>query len=154
MIDIKLSSLRDTKVHEHFARFVFGGSCTAVAGLIAKHYGPGVGGLFLAFPAIFPAGLTLIAKHEKEQKAEIGRDGANRSRAAASLDSKGAVFGCVGLLGFALVIWIGLRNEDGPLAVIAAATAIWLIISCGLWFLARRRLFGRPKHISQCAGIN
>ena len=34
----------------------------------AKRYGPGVAGLFLAFPAIFPAGATLIEKHEKEKK--------------------------------------------------------------------------------------
>jgi hypothetical protein len=110
MIQIKLSSLRDTKVHEYATRFLFGGLCTALAGLIAKRYGPEIGGLFLAFPAIFPAGLTLIAKHERKQKAEIGKDGTNRGRLAASIDAKGASLGCVGLLGFAFVVWMGFRN--------------------------------------------
>lgn len=35
---------------------------TALAGVIAKHYGPVIGGLFFAFPAIFPASATLIEK--------------------------------------------------------------------------------------------
>jgi hypothetical protein len=142
MIQIKLSSLRDTKVHEHATRFLFGGLCTALAGLIAKRYGPEIGGLFLAFPAIFPAGLTLIAKHERKQKAEIGKDGTNRGRLAASIDAKGASLGCVGLLGFAFVVWMGFRNYDAPFVVICGATIVWLILSCGLWLLEKHRLFG------------
>jgi hypothetical protein len=41
---------------------------TVVAGLIAARFGPVVGGLFLAFPAIFPATATLIEKHVRERK--------------------------------------------------------------------------------------
>jgi hypothetical protein len=33
-------------------RFVLGGLATIVARLIAEHWGPVVGGLFLAFPAM------------------------------------------------------------------------------------------------------
>jgi len=36
---------------------------TVIAGLIAFRFGPVVGGLFLAFPAIFPASATLIERH-------------------------------------------------------------------------------------------
>jgi Protein of unknown function (DUF3147) len=54
-------------------RFLFGGICTVGAGLIARRYGPGIGGLFLAFPAIFPASATLIQTHEKEKKAQMAR---------------------------------------------------------------------------------
>ena len=38
--------------------FFFGGLITAVAGVIAQRFGPIIGGLFLAFPAIFPASAT------------------------------------------------------------------------------------------------
>jgi hypothetical protein len=144
MIQIKLASLKDTKFHEHAVRFLFGGLCTALAGLIAKRFGPGIGGLFLAFPAIFPAGLTLIANHEKRRKAEIGFDGTNRGRLAASIDSMGAALGCVGLVGFALVVRIGLPRYNAP-SVIFGASLVWLTVSCGLWFLKKRRKFNKRK---------
>ena len=44
---------KKTKWHEFALSFAFGGAIR-VAGLIANKWGPGVGGLFLAFPAIFP----------------------------------------------------------------------------------------------------
>ncbi len=55
---------------DYAIRFLFGGLITVAAGIIAKRFGPGIGGLFLAFPAIFPASATLIEKHEKEKKEE------------------------------------------------------------------------------------
>jgi hypothetical protein len=69
MIEFKMADIKDTKPGELALRFLFGGACTVAAGLIARRYGPGIGALFLAFPAIFPAGLTLIQAHEKEKKA-------------------------------------------------------------------------------------
>jgi Protein of unknown function (DUF3147) len=77
-------------MHEHVVRFVLGGAVTVAAGLIARHWGPVVGGLFLAFPAIFPAGATLLEEHEVQKKAKIGCDGRRRGRDAA-LDALGAV---------------------------------------------------------------
>ena len=44
------SGLKDTKWHEYMVRFLAGGVITVIAGLIARKWGPGVGGLFLAFP--------------------------------------------------------------------------------------------------------
>jgi hypothetical protein len=67
-IQIDASALTQTKWYEYAVRFIFGGVITPVAGLIAKKYGPVVGGLFLTFPAIFPASATLIEKHEEERK--------------------------------------------------------------------------------------
>jgi hypothetical protein len=55
IVSAKLGALRGIKVHEFAVRFLFGGFCTVAAGLIAKRFGPSIGGLFLAFPAIFPA---------------------------------------------------------------------------------------------------
>ena len=59
-------------------RFVFGGAITVGAGLLARKFGPAVGGLFLAFPAIFPASATLIEKHEREKKERKGSTGERR----------------------------------------------------------------------------
>jgi hypothetical protein len=35
---------------------------------IAHRWGPATGGLFLAFPAIFPANATLVKRHEQRKK--------------------------------------------------------------------------------------
>src|SRR5881398_2408468 len=88
---------------EYALRFLFGGLIPAVAGIIAKKFGPGVGGLFLAFPAIFPASATLIEKHEKQKKESEGLRGTERAREAVSVDAAGAAMGSIGLLVFALV---------------------------------------------------
>ena len=53
---------------------------TVVAGLIAARFGPVIGGLFLAFPAIFPASATLIEKHVRERKEKAGLPGAAAAR--------------------------------------------------------------------------
>ncbi|HEV2577529.1 MAG TPA: DUF3147 family protein [Acidobacteriaceae bacterium] len=141
MVDAKLSSLKETKPHEYLVRFAFGGAATVLAGLVAKHFGPGAGGLFLAFPAIFPATATLIESHEKKRMAKIGHDGSNRGRIAASIDAGGAALGCVGLAGFAVVLWI-LLPQHNPVLILIGALAIWMVVSIGLWELRRRRIFG------------
>jgi hypothetical protein len=66
-LGIKLSVLRDTRWHEYV-----GGLATACTGAIATLFGPETGGLFLAFPAIFCASATLVAKHERERKERAG----------------------------------------------------------------------------------
>ena len=144
-IEVDFSSLKETKPHEYAIRFLFGGLCSVAAGLIAKRFGAGIGGLFLAFPAIFPAGATLIESHEKKRKAKIHSDGRNRGRMAASLDSAGASLGCVGLIGFALVLWKGLDNHN-TLVVISAAGMVWFILSYALWAVLASRIltFRRP----------
>src|SRR5436189_5774416 len=86
-------------------RFFFGGLITAVAGIIAKKFGPEIGGLFLAFPAIFPASATLVEKHEKQKKRRAGLEGTKRARAAAGVDAAGTAMGCAGVISFAVVGW-------------------------------------------------
>jgi len=137
-IEVNLSSLKDTKPHEYAVRFLFGGLATVVAGLIAKRFGPGVGGLFLAFPAIFPASATLIESHEKKRKAKICSDGRNRGRIAASLDSQGTSLGCIGLMAFAFVLWRWLNNHNAWLMIFVAAM-VWLVIAYGLWAVRANR---------------
>jgi hypothetical protein len=135
-VEFNLSSLRETRGHEYIVRFVFGGLCTVIAGLIAKRFGPGVGGLFLAFPAIFPASATMIESHEKRRKAEIGADGTERGRLAASIDASGAVLGCIGLAVFALIVWKTLPHGNAY-GVIAAAVLGWAALSYLLWALRK-----------------
>lgn len=81
-----------------------------------------------ALPATFPAGASLIESHEKRRKAQIGSDGTNRGRIAASLDSAGASVGCIGLLGFAFVLWKEVNARNALVAVLAAGIP-WLLPS-------------------------
>ena len=136
-IKVDFAALKSVKPHEYAVRFLLGGLITAVAGLIAKRFGPSVAGLFLAFPAIFPASATLIEKHEKQKKERAGFDGTMRGRAAAALDASGAVMGCVGLIGFAIAIWITLPRYQAGL-VLGSATVLWLAVSISLWHFRRR----------------
>jgi hypothetical protein len=142
IVKANIASLKDTKPHDYAIRFLFGGLCTVAAGLIAKRFGPGVGGLFLAFPAIFPAGVSLIEKREKEKKQKAGFERITRGRTAAGIDSIGASIGCIGLVGFAAVLWLGLPRYNAVL-VIAAATLAWLVISVDLWLLRKSRILRR-----------
>jgi Protein of unknown function (DUF3147) len=142
MVKVDLSSLQETKVSEYAVRFFFGGACTVIVGLIAKRFGPGVGGLFLAFPAIFPAGASLIEQHEKRRKAKCGFDGRVRGRLAASIDAAGASLGTIGLMAFALVLWRLLPEHNASL-MIFVATLMWASLSAGLWALRRKRIFHR-----------
>lgn len=136
-IKVDLSALRETKLNQYAVRFAFGGLITAVAGLMAKKYGPGIGGLFLAFPAIFPASATLIEKHAKEKKQEHGLDGTERGRETASVDAAGSAMGSIGLVAFAFLIWQFLPRHK-PWMVIAVATLTWLAMSVLIWQLRKR----------------
>ncbi len=144
MIEVNFSSLKETKPSEYIVRFIFGGACTVVAGLVAKRYGPTVGGLFLAFPAIFPAGASLIESHEKRRKAEFGFDGTIRGRAAAGVDSAGASIGCLGLIVFALILWKGIPAHNAY-GIISGATFVWMLVSTTLWAVRKRRLLHRRR---------
>jgi hypothetical protein len=61
IVRVKWEALRQGRWYEYIIRTILGGAATVVAGLIADHYGPTTGGLFLAFPAIFFASATLKA---------------------------------------------------------------------------------------------
>ncbi len=136
MIGARFSAIKGIKPHEWIIRFVFGGAVCVAAGLIAQHYGPIVGGLFLAFPAIFPAGASLVEAHEKQHKARAGYNGTNRGRTVAAIDAYGAAMGCIALAGFALVFCIWLPRTS-PWVVFLLATLAWLTIAVGAWLLWR-----------------
>jgi hypothetical protein len=148
MIQIKFAAIKGIRPHEWAIRFFFGGAVCVLAGLIARHYGPTIGGIFLAFPAIFPASATLVEAHERNHKARVGLDGTHRGRIVAAIDAAGAAIGCIGLAGFALICRLCLPRL-ATAAVFAIATAAWFAIAAALWWLRKSRIFrrrGRQAH--------
>jgi hypothetical protein len=136
-IQIDFSTLGQTKWLQYAIRFLFGGLITALAGIVAKKFGPGIGGLFLAFPAIFPASATLIEKHERDKKESHGLTGKKRGRSAASVDAAGSSIGSIGLLVFALIIW-QFAIRCSAWAVLAGSTFAWLTVSVVGWQIRKR----------------
>ena len=142
IVEINLASIKTTKLHEYAIRFFFGGLVTAAAGFIAMRYGPVIGGLFLAFPAIFPASATLIESHEKQAKQRAGYDGTKRGRIAAGIDATGTFLGALALLLFAFVLYRFLPSHN-PTLTLVTASLTWLILPIFLWLLVKRRHFIR-----------
>jgi uncharacterized membrane protein YfcA len=147
-IKVDTSGLKNSKWYEFALRFSFGGAVTAFAGLIAKRYGPEVGGLFLAFPAIVPATATLIKKREQQKKERAGYEGAERGRAAAAVDVAGAAMGGFGQVAFSLIVWPKLPAWKTPV-VLAIATGVWFLVAFSIWqlreVLCRRLRAHRPN---------
>jgi uncharacterized protein DUF3147 len=126
-----VSAVKQSHWYEFVILFVLGGLATVLAGAVSDLLGPEVGGLFLAFPAIFCASATLIEKHERERKQKVGLPGQRRGTDAAALDCAGAVFGSFGFAAFAGVIW-----PFAPrllLASLLLASIGWTVVSTLLW---------------------
>lgn len=141
-VAISTSSLKLTKWWEYLLRFFLGGCATAIAGILAKEFGPSFGGLFLAFPAILASGSTMVEKHERERKQEKGMNGVLRGRQAAGADAAGATMGSSGLIAFAVCVWKLLPGHN-PWLVIGGATLLWAVVSIAVWFLWKRNVLHR-----------
>lgn len=135
-ISVGLSSVRQSHWYDYGMRFLFGGIITVATGEIAKKFGFTVAGLFLAFPAIFPASATLIEKCEREKKEKAGMHGTRRGRVVASIDSAGAAIGSLGLIVFGAYVWKMLARESTAVTL-AMATTLWFGISVWLWTLRK-----------------
>jgi hypothetical protein len=135
-IQVDLRALEKTKWSEYALRFLVGGAITVIAGVLAQRYGPEFGGLFLAFPAIFPASATLIEKHESERRNGVGIQNPTRGRQAAALEARGVTIASVGLIGFALVVWKLLPIWNGAFTLFAALL-VWLMLSVLIWRLSK-----------------
>ena len=98
---------------------MFGAGIALVAGIAGTVFGPKVGGLFLAFPAVLPATLTLIEKNEGPAKAWA--------------DASGGALGAVGLAAFAFVTLRLLPTS--PVLALPLALVAWLVVAAGLYFL-------------------
>jgi hypothetical protein len=161
-IRIDPSGLGQSHWYEYLIRFIFGGVVTALAGIIAKHYGPSVGGLFLAFPAILPATATLLAKSEQEKKqSQVSEsvqpsDGIIRGREVAGVDAAGAAMGTIGLAVFALILWKGLPQLSLGL-VLPLATLAYFVTALSIWSLREtlwRRVREQFRKLSRPSGPN
>lgn len=138
-VRLNVESVHETKWTEYATRFVFGGVVTVVAGLIADKFGAAIGGLFLAFPAIFPASASLIDKHEREKKEKVAVNGKERGRHAAGVEAAGAAMGCIGLMAFATVAW-KLLPRIALWETLLIATAVWAVAAVLTWFIRQRVL--------------
>ena len=144
------SRLRESEWWEIALRFLFGGIVTVLAGMVAKRWGPAAGGLFLAFPGIFPAGVTLVERHEREKKRRHGLSGTKRARLVAGVVAAGAALGAFGLAAFAVAAWVLLPRVAPWIALLVAAGA-WLAVSVLAWDVRLRmrvatlRTGGEPK---------
>ena len=125
-IGFHASKMRQAAPRDLLIRFVFGALVSLGAGLVSIAFGDRVGGLFLAFPAILPATLTLV--RQKQSK----RDAVE--------DDEGAVLGAAALIAFAGVTWALLPRVAGWLALLAA-TGAWLVAAIALYAL----VFGRRR---------
>lgn len=137
LIGINIAKLREGTPTEYLTRFLFGGAVTVIAALIARRYGPVIGGLFLAFPGIFAPGLSMTETHAIERKARAGANGTLFARAEASVEAAGASIGALGLAAFAAVLWKALPTHPLTLVLPLAATA-WLLVSVIFWWIRKR----------------
>jgi len=131
-VAVTFRGVRQASWRDYFVRFLFGAGLTALTGALAHRYGPTIGGVFLAFPAILPASLTLLARHQRERKARLGLNGTVRGGQAAALDALGATLGSAGLLTFALIARQWLPTQR-PTLVLTAATLGWAVTAYLMW---------------------
>ena len=121
-VQVKPGELKETELRDWLIRFAFGAGVSALAGIVSALAGPLVGGLFLAFPAILLASLTLVAQEEGVRQARN--------------EARGATFGTVGLLAFAVVLAVLVGRAPVWLALVAASAA-WVVVAIGAYLVAR-----------------
>ncbi len=117
---INLGSLRSVRPRDCALRFAFGAGVSLMAALIARVGGEHMGGLFLAFPAILPATLTLLQKEGGTSQAVS--------------DAQGATFGAIGMVAFAASAALLLGHVAGWALV--AAIGAWAGVSLALYAVA------------------
>jgi hypothetical protein len=134
---LTFKSLKDTTPKEYISRFVFGGLVTVFAGMIADHYGPVIGGLFLAFPGIFPASISLVEKHKRLREEKEGKVGIRSARGEASVEAAGASIGALGLVAFAITLWLRFPSH-GLASTLLIASVAWALLSLTVWWVRER----------------
>ncbi len=118
LIAFELQRVHDIEPKDMLIRFGFGAGVSVVAALMTLAAGPRFGGMFLAFPAILPATLTLLEKkHDTD---------------AAVHTDRGALLGSVGLCAFAVAAAVLFARTSAAFVVLAAVLA-WSIASVALY---------------------
>lgn len=113
--------VREVGFRELAIRFVAGALTSVVAGVVTLAFGPRVGGVLLALPAILAASLTLI---EQEEDSAEARE-----------DARGAVMGGLALAAFAAVAAVTLGHLN-PAVALVLATVGWFAVALGGYAVA------------------
>ena len=117
---VELDKIKQVRAGQYLVRFALGAGVSVAAGIVGRSVGARFGGMFLAFPAILPASLTLIQDKEGTRRA-------HRS-------AIGAVLGGVGLVVFAVVGEACLGHLQ-PFAALLVALGAWSVVSVALYTL-------------------
>lgn len=128
--------LRKVKPRHLLLRFAMGAVVSVLAGLVGLALGPRVGGMFLAFPAMMVAALTLIEEEE----------GTSESIA----DVRGSVIGAIGMLLFATVVTL-LTERSWPGFALILAALVWLLAGVSIYTLvvAVSHMLGEEQYLPE-----
>jgi PncC family amidohydrolase len=118
---LDVASVRKIGLRDHAVRFAFGAAMSVIAAVIGIAASHRLAGLFLAFPAILPAALTLLERKE--------------GLAQAVSDVRGATIGAIGMFAFALTAAVALPHS--PQIALPAAMAAWIVVSVGIYAVLR-----------------
>jgi PncC family amidohydrolase len=132
---LDLTKLRSITPKDYGIRFAFGFFISVVSAGATDLAGPRVGGLFLAFPAILPATLTLVERKE--------------GIAQATSDVRGATLGAIGMIAFACVVAALVRRS--PALALVAALLAWVVVSALAYLLIRGlvHLLGEKQYLPE-----
>ena len=117
---IDFALLKHIQWKDFAIRFLFGGAISLLAALITLITNDRIGGIFMAFPAILLASLTLINKEEGKHSAEE--------------DTKGAIVGAIAFVVAAIVLSLTLQRLSG--VALLLALAVWLLCALGFYALS------------------
>jgi uncharacterized membrane protein (GlpM family) len=120
---LDLSQLKQIKLKDYIVRFLFGGTVSVLAALVAALTNGRIGGIFTAFPAILIASLTIINRMDGKHKTEE--------------DATGAIVGAIAFVVTAIVLSLTLEVLAGALALVLALV-VWLLCAIGLYALSYR----------------
>ncbi len=123
LLGFEPGKIRGVRLSGLAVRFAFGAGISLLAAGVAAVLGPHAGGMFLAFPAILPASLTLLEQQDGHPEA--------------AHDQRGALLGAVGMVAFALVAALTFSVLARP-AALAAATVAWVVAAVGTYLLVAR----------------
>ena len=121
-IGVDIGKLREVSLRDLAIRFAAGAATSLVAALVGAFVGARPSGPFLAFPAIYMAGLTLVERKEGEEDANA--------------TARGAVVGAVALAVFAIAVDTLAGRIPWPYALLVGL-AVWFVVAFGLYLVAR-----------------
>jgi hypothetical protein len=121
------AKLKEVGASDLVVRFAFGALISVVAAVVSLRWNAKAGGMFLAFPAILPATLTLIEKKQSKREAEE--------------DDEGATLGSVAMIAFAATATWALTALPAGLSL-AAASGAWLSVAALLYVVVVARAQG------------